>query len=50
MKIEDWKTKKSRPFEERYPKYILERLKKQCEETKYVNETFEKWLIRTKRM
>jgi len=55
MKIEKWKTKKSRPLEERFPKYILDRLKKEHEKTKdnnetFENETFEKWLIRTKRI
>ncbi len=50
MKIEKWKTKKSRPPEERFPKYILDRLKKGYKNTKYNNETFEKWLIRTKRI
>jgi hypothetical protein len=50
MKIEKWKTKKSRPLEERFPKYILDKLSKEYKKTKFKNETFEKWLIRTKRI
>ena len=50
MKIEKRNTKKSRPLEERFPKYILDRLKKEYEKTKHNGETFEKWLIRTKRI
>ncbi len=50
IRIEKWKTKKSRSPEERFPKYILERVKKGYKNTKYNNETFEKWLIRTKRI
>ena len=50
MKFEKWKTKKSRPLEERFPKYILDKLRKAYKETKLKNETFESWLIRTKRI
>ena len=45
MKIEKWKTKKSRPLEERFPKYILDKLRKDYEKEKLKNETFEMWLI-----
>ena len=50
MTIEKWKTKKSRSLEKRFPKYILDKLKKEYKNTKYNNETFEKWLIRKKRI
>ncbi len=52
MKIEEWKTKKPRPLplEERFPKYILDKLRKEYEKEKSKNETFESWLIRTKRI
>ncbi len=50
MKTEEWKTKKSRPLEERFPKYILDKLRKEYEKGKSKNETFESWLIRTKRI
>ena len=50
MKTEEWKTKKSRPLEERFPKYILDKLRKEYEKEKSKNETFEMWLIRTKRI
>ena len=50
MKIEEWKTKKSRPLEERFPKYILDKLRKEYIKTNYKDETFEMWLIRTKRI
>jgi hypothetical protein len=50
MKTEEWKTKKSRPLEERFPKYILDKLRKEYEKTKFKNETFETWLIQNKRI
>jgi len=50
MKIENWKTKKIRPLEERFPKYILDKLRKDYEKANYKNETFETWLIRNKRI
>ena len=50
MKIEKWKKKKSRPLEERFPKYILEKLRKEQKKTKFKNETFETWLIQNKRI
>jgi len=50
MKTEEWKTKKFRPLEERFPKYILDKLRKEYEKEKSKNETFESWLIRTKRI
>jgi hypothetical protein len=50
MRIENWKTKKPRPLEERFPKYILDKLIKEYEKTSYKSETFEMWLIRNKRI
>ncbi len=50
MKIENWKTKKIRPLEERFPKYILDKLRKEYEKTNYKSETFEMWLTRNKRI
>jgi len=50
MRIEKWKMKKSRPLKERFPKYILDKLRKEYKKTEFKNETFEMWLIRTKRI
>ena len=50
IEIEKWKTKKPRPLEERFLKYILDRLRKEFEKTNYKGETFEMWLIRNKRI
>jgi len=50
MKTGEWKTNKSRPLEERFPKYILDKLRKKYEKEKFKNDTFESWLIRNKRI